>query len=554
MNSLKHRFGTPTGPTLKARTRSAGHRQAVGLWLAGFGFVVLILALLLLSRVGLPASVGIQLTLALLGAGFTVALWVGKTMTSPDYFYASRSAPTAIVGLGGAGDWLGGAMLLVLALSPLQQRTWLIVAVMSAIALQMILFSRSFQRSGVSTAPGFLIWRYGNRWVGLAALFAIGAALLCVLAAELNVGVTVLSSLTGLPADTSWALFLIVATLPALLGGWKALLMSSSLLTVFVLLAFLAPAIASGFFAPLLAQSQALGMTPSVLSPLSSLFGGNDASLMMGGSPWSPFGPVLLLAVGLSVLPVSLSRLSLSASSQDSLEAGTWSALAAFLAISAIPLSLVLIVLTPTGEGVATVLERSAVLHALPYIALLLAAVSAFSVSLFALGSATARTLLRTSNLDPGERSMFTTRFACFCVATGFWFASDLALPDPQWLIFAALALLAGGLFPAMAAACWVSHLPVWSVILAIVSGTSVPLGILAVHVLGELVLEDPGLEDPASAFVLSLQGFSFAPIALSGLAAALASLLIGRLVVHFSKAEFLDHNLLKVRSSGLDA
>ncbi|MEM9941804.1 MAG: hypothetical protein AAF939_09455, partial [Planctomycetota bacterium] len=49
-------------------------------------------------------------------------------------------------------------------------------------------------------------------------------------------------------------------------------------------------------------------------------------------------------------------------------------------------------------------------------IALLLAAVSAFSVSLFALGSATARTLLRTSNLDPGERSMFTTRFACFCV------------------------------------------------------------------------------------------------------------------------------------------
>ncbi|MEL6736847.1 MAG: hypothetical protein AAFO98_13450, partial [Pseudomonadota bacterium] len=438
----------------------------------------------------------------------------------------------------------GGAMLLVLALSPLQQRTWLIVAVMIAIALQMILFSRSFQRSGGSTAPGFLIWRYGSRWVGLVALSAVSAPLLCLLAAELLVGATVLSNLTGLPDGTAWTLFLIIATLPALLGGWKALLVTSSLLTVFVLLTLLAPAVASGFFAPLLAQSQALGMTPSVLSPLSSLFDSNETSRMIGGGPWSSFGLVLLLALGLSVLPVSVSRLSLSASSQDSLEAGTWSALAAFLAISAMPLSLVLVVSASTSESVAAILERSAVLHALPHIALLLAAVSAFSVSLFALGSATARTLLRTRNLDPGERSMFTTRLACFCVAIGFWFASDIVLPDPQWLIFAALALLAGGVFPAMVAACWVSGLPRWSVILAIVSGTMVPLGILGIHILGS----------PAGALTLTLQGLSFAPIALSGLATGFASLIIGRLAVHFSKSELLDPNLRQVRSSGLDA
>lgn len=126
---------------------------------------------------------------------------------------------------------------------------------------------------------------------------------------------------------------------------------------------------------------------------------------------------------------------------------------------------------------------------------------------------------------------------------TALWFLAGLRIPDPQTLLLMAVSVLAGGLFPVMVAACWLSRIPMRAVAIAIVAGTIVPIGLLLVQVLES---SDPTMPE----FFGSL---GFAPIAGSGVLAASICLLIGRVVRQFTQSGRDDPNLMPLRSSGFE-
>ncbi len=453
--------------------RSIGSSRIVNiLWLTGLAFVAGIFLMVLLQRLGAPLVVALGIVLVFSLVGVVTLSWIGRTMTSSLYFFAGRLAGVAPNGLGSTTDWISGAFLMTFFALPLSGKLVLAPAVMLAILMQATLFANVFHRSSVSSPPGFLGWRYQNRFTGPVALAVTCSILVLLIFAEFEVARLLLATITDLPLERAGLIVAVLVALPALFGGWLALMIVNSVLALWMLIAVLSPAIATGFFPDFLRTGLELGRSTQTFAPLNfnevDLFG-----LTTGGgiSTFTAVTTMLVLAAGFSVMPHTLSRIALLSRPVATIESLGWCALGGFLLFSALPLSIGLIGTDPASDELAALLKSQPVLHMMPYIALLFAAFNALSATLFAFSSAIVRALRRTARLDPGEQSIFSTRFlACLC-AFGLVYVSQGQNLNASKLLILAVSLSAATLFMPMVAAAWISSLPRWAALLAMLTG-----------------------------------------------------------------------------------
>lgn len=510
------------------------------LWIGGLAFGAFIGAFLLLHRLGVQTNVAKPLMIVMLLIAVVVASWFGRTLTGGLFFFAGRMTGIAPQGLGGLTDWMTGTFLIMFLAASSIDQLLLAPALMLGILTHTICFAAAFQRSGVSTVPGFFAWRYRHQRVGLAALIPTATILLLLLVAELQVAISIVGYFVTFELQSIKWLVALIVVIPTLFGGWLALVIVNAILVMWLLICLMAPATLAGFFPDMLnaivvsnADTEELAtIKPSeIVSVFALVEGKNFIEVLM---------TLCVLCTGFAALPHAISRLSLSAHHVSVMESTGWSALASFLAFSAIPLSAGLIVVSSESAQVAQTLARHPVLYMLPLFAILLASLNAAAVTLFAFSGASVRAFRRSRNLDPGERSMFATRAVCILPITAFFVLPEAYMLAPGSAFVAAICLSSATLFLPLAFAIWVSRIPDWA------QSASILVGFLIVAT----VLLQPFF---MSLGIIDIELVAVGPVTATviAIAATLVMLLLGRLWFLWRQDDWQDQRLNELRSLG---
>ena len=441
-------------------------------WLALFTFLSTLVVFVLLQRLGLPTEIVIGAIFILSIVAIAGLAWTSRTMTSSVFFYANRALGPFTSGLGSTSDLLSGAMLILFFSTNLAGRMVIATGLVLGVLLQAALFSSAFHRSGVSSLPGYFTWRYQRKIIGYPALLAVFALLAMLAMAEFQVANSILQIQTGLPLEQTAWIVVILAVLPSVFGGWTGLLLVNATLVIWMLACTLVPAVATGFFAPALSQALQMDLLGNPLEVLNLA----PSMTLLGAGDFASIATIVLsvfmIAAGVSTLPHTLSRLSTNSRPVEAIESVGWLALMVFLMLSALPLSLGLIIASPTSTELAVVLQGQPVLQMLPYFVVLFAALNALSVTLFTAASSVVRATSRMRNLDPGDQSVFSTRLGVLLLAGVLLKWPESLTVSPEYLLVSALMLAAGGLFVPLVASTWLRYLSVWTVSAAILGGS----------------------------------------------------------------------------------
>ncbi len=535
-------------PTLERRIDAA--RITTWLWVQGFAFVFIIGILFLLNRLGLPMTQIANL------AGCSIILfvlfmsWQGRTMSSEPYFFAARATGIAPTGLGGLTDWLSGSLIVIILALPSTHQMLAAPAIMLAILVHAVLFAVPFQRSGVATLSGFLSWRTGKPWMGMTGLLFAVPVLLLILMAELQIAFDLLGLMTGLSPQTVRWTTLALVLVPAMFGGWISIAMVNAALASFMLVTILVPAIGAGFFSTQMSAAIPVENAGALLEPLDIVALSGWSQTLDFGTGFANFAlAALIICCGLAAMPHAMARISLGSHHVSSVESTGWSAMTGFLIISALPLSigLVLAGADSGSKSLAEVLKQVPVLHMLPYWAITIAAFNLSMVSIFVLSSSVIRTFRRSRHLDPGERSMFITRVFCLLVIVGLGLLDASFWPTPGAATIGAICISAAAFFPVLVAVMWVSRIPVWATVGALVMGGATTLVLVAPLVLPQLA--------HLAEFAEFTRGLpQFHPFQSAGIGFLLSTfiLLVGRLTL-LGKRNFTDTRLADIRSLSRD-
>ena len=456
-------------PGLTSRTdyRLSTRQIITVLWVGCLVYSTMIIALILLNRLGLPIDFSHLLHTIFVSCGVILLGWMGRTMTSRHFFFAQKRANSAASGWSGGTDWSGGAFLLILVSVSFYQRGIWIIAIMLGLLIMSLLFARAFHRAGVSTLPGFLAWRFPESGAGLLAIPASSIVLLLLAIAEFEVARSTMAIIDSVNAGQLTWFILFLAVVPAVLGGWMSLVFLNIVLALWLAISVLLPTLMLGLVPHIFTSDSASLGPDSILAALTPIVALDiPASGLMQTSI-----AVLVLAMGFATSPHALSRLSLVAKPVAAIEHVGWSALFVFIVLSAFGLSIELVSQSANAE-LATLLTTQPVLHVLPYFAILFAACNALPATLLALSAGIVRGVQRTRRIDPGERSMFGTRLCILAIAgaIGWWFRD--ANIDVGTYFVVALCFAAGTLFVPLLSTAWIKFLPGKSVTLAIAIGT----------------------------------------------------------------------------------
>lgn len=212
-------------------------------WYTG-GFLLFLLALALLERLGLPRSwIGAIFLLA------TVALYaaigiMSRTTDEDAYYVAGRSVPAFYNGMASGADWMSAASFIGLAGTLYLQGYNGLAFVMGwtgGFCLVAVLLAPYLRKFGRFTIPDFLGERYGGRWPRLLGVFA---ALLCsftyVVAQIYGVGL-IASRLTGMAFELGVFLGLGGILVCSFLGGMRAVTWTQVAQYIVLIVAYLAP-------------------------------------------------------------------------------------------------------------------------------------------------------------------------------------------------------------------------------------------------------------------------------------------------------------------------
>lgn len=441
-------------------------------WAALFSFLGAFFVFLLLQRLGLPAEIVIGSVLVMTVVLCVCLAWISRTMTSRMFFFANRALGPFTSGLGSATDFLSGSLLILLFSVSLTSKMLLATALLLGVLLHATCFSANIQRAGVLSLPGFFAWRIGSKFSGYLVLPLVTVILMALAMAEFQVAGALLQVMTGLTTQQTVWIVMLLAVLPSVFGGWTGLLLVNAALAIWMLICALVPASATGFFPSLLQSDQA---TDAVDTPLQILTLAESPLLFAAGTStsWQVLS-VLVLAAGFSVLPHALSRLSSNSRPIDAIESVGWLALVCFLMLSALPLSVGLIVADPTSERLSILLQNQPILQMLPYFIILFAALNCLSATIFTSAASIVRATNRLRNIDPGEQSVFLTRLMVLMLAVGLiaW-PAELTLPTDELLV-GALMLGAGGLFIPLIAGIWIGSISNWALNASIALGALV--------------------------------------------------------------------------------
>ncbi len=482
--------------------RLDSNRVVTILWLGSVAFALAYLSLVLLNRLGLPIEMAVSIICICMIVAALTCGWFGRTMTSRIFFFSNRMTGVAPSGFSGCTDWFSGGFLGLLLVIGSADRLILAPSVMIGMLLCTILFATAFQRSNISTVPGFMTMRYGKRRVGFVALVFVTFILSLLLITEARVASQLISAMVDLPSSQALIVVMVLIALPTLIGGWLALIIMNAIIVIWILICVLLPATISGFFSGFLLNVISYQGTLNPLDNLGlvELIGMDSLGLHSNGILHVALA-ALVLSCGFACLPHALSRLTLSFHHVTVLESLGWSALSGFLILSAFPLSIGLLAIGGNAGELSVALSKQPILQMLPVLALLLAAVNAAAVTVFALSSAIVRLLRRTRNLDPGERTMFGTRALCVLICVGLIFLLQEYSPQIGPLFLAAICTSAGALFAPLTVAVWASRISSWGIATAMVFGGGTTILLIAADYTSKFATGSDNFLSPFSGF-----------------------------------------------------
>lgn len=442
-------------------------RMIFTLWFAGAAILGALLLLVTLQRLGLNPSIAHPVALVFFVVGVLAASWAGRTVNAPLFFFAGRSSNSGALGVGGAFVWAGGAFILLFFALASQERMLMSIATLLGIALHGLVFAGPMRASRVASSPGALAWRHGARETALAILPVCLVVMTLMALAEQAIATQFFALLSGVGEGSSAWIVAALAILPALLGGWMALMIVNAVLGVWILIALLGPATIVGFAGGLLERVagaiDAGHVLPLLIPPDSTLLTRQDAIAL-------PLA-LIVIATGLASLPQALARASLASHRPAAIESAAWSALTIFLILSAFGLSIGLIVQTPEPSAQGALLRQQIALNLLPYAAILFAAFNGLSISIWVFVSTLVRTLRRGRVAEPGGGSMFTTRVLLLASTVPLAAWPDLTGLDTSRLFLSAIALSSAGLFVPLMASFWLLRADKITVIASTVAG-----------------------------------------------------------------------------------
>lgn len=433
---------------------------------AGAAFAGFVLLVYTLQRLGMPSNLSASLLAAWLVLSVLLASWLGRSVSGPRFFFAARKADAISVGIGGASCWLSGAFIAVFFALPNRDGFILITALLLGLALQTFLLAAPVNVSGASSVPGLLIRRFGKRYVGVVCLAVCALVLGPLALAELDIAVRLFAVLSGFsPMNSIWVVCGLVL-LPIMFGGWQAFLIVNACIGIWILSSMLAPAVLTGFLPFLLdANAQSSG---AVLEPL-RIF--QSTGLINSATPLGAATALLVFAAGFAALPHTLARASLVPSRITAVEGQGWTGLVIFLSLSALLLSIGLIVNSGAETALGKLLQLSGTISVLPYAAMFLAAFNALSVTLFIVAITMVRAIRAQAGREPGVGSMFAVRLLAIVLAGTLFYAHDQVDVALGQLFFSALAIAAAGLLPVLVFSLWSSRPTALFATMAMVAG-----------------------------------------------------------------------------------
>jgi len=437
----------------------------------GAAFAGIIALLYTLERLGLPGEYSVRLLAGWTALALFFVSWFGRSVNSRRFFFAERQSEALPAGLGGASCWLSGAVIIAFFALPQNVQFILVVAIMLGLAIQAFLFAAPANASRTYSLPGLVLWRHKVSHTGLICL-AVCMIVLCPMAfAEYGVATDLFAVLSGLsPANAALAVC-VLALLPVLFGGWQAFLLVNVCAGLWIVLSMLAPALITGFLPFLLVNSGELS-TP-VLAPLAIE---GQPSLVPVTNSFDATITLLVFAAGFAAMPRTLARLSITPSRITTVEGLGWSGLVVFLSLSALILSVGLIIGPAWESGPGRLLRSSPALATLPYAAVFLSAFNALAITVFVAAKTMVRTVTYYRKREPDVGSMFAVRVLAVLLTVMMWLSNQSVEFSTAELLLMALAFAAAGLFPALVFSLWVPKLPAWAMSFAMFAGTGCTL------------------------------------------------------------------------------
>lgn len=237
--------------TFMPRTRLVNPRLGTyfGIFASVFAGVVVMLAML--EQLGLPA-VWVRGAMLALPVALYAAIGIGSYTKEPqEFFAAGRRVPAGYGGIGLAFTALGGTGLVAIAGSLFivgYDSLCIAIGALAGFVVMSILLAPFIRKFGAYTIPSYLGRRFESRALRLVAAAALSVPMLLVLSAELHVGATAMSALTGWkPAVGTFTMAIMLAAILAA-GGVRALTWSSVAQSIAVLLALIVPVAIVGVY------------------------------------------------------------------------------------------------------------------------------------------------------------------------------------------------------------------------------------------------------------------------------------------------------------------
>ncbi len=210
------------------------------------GFIVFILLMSILSKLGVSAS-----TIGILFVAFTICIyaiigWLSRTMQLDAYYVAGREVPAVYNGMATAADWMSGASFVALAGGVYfggYIYMGFVVGWTGGYVLVNALMAPYLRKFGCYTVPDFIGTRYGGNLARLCAVIVLVVASFTYVTAQINASGTIAARALQIPFSVGIWVGLAAILMCSMLGGMRAVTWTQVAQYIVLIIAYLAPVI-----------------------------------------------------------------------------------------------------------------------------------------------------------------------------------------------------------------------------------------------------------------------------------------------------------------------
>jgi len=208
------------------------------------GFLVFVLLMALLDKMGVGAD-----TIGILFIAFTIFIyavigWLSRTMQVDAYYVAGRQVPPVFNGMATAADWMSGASFVAMAGGIyMGGHAYLafVVGWTGGYVLVAVLMAPYLRKFGCYTVPDFIGTRYGGNTARLLAVLVLVVASFTYVTAQINATGTIASRALQIPFEVGVWFGLLGILICSMLGGMRAVTWTQVAQYIVLIIAYLVP-------------------------------------------------------------------------------------------------------------------------------------------------------------------------------------------------------------------------------------------------------------------------------------------------------------------------